>query len=377
MSEAHSLETVVYRPFGLLVETTYRCPLHCPYCSNPPAISSQDAELSTEEWQRVIREAGKMGILHILFSGGEPLLRKDLSSLVACAQSEGMYTNLITSGLGLTRSRAQELQAAGLDSIQISFQADSEALADELAGTRAHERKMAAARLVRELDMPLSINVVLHRANLGNLEAIIAMAEELEAQRLELAHTQYLGWAFLNSEALMPTRLQVEEADKIAAAAQARLRGKMEVLYVLPDFYGDRPKPCMHGWGRRFIAINPSGDVLPCQTAAVIPDLHFDNVRQHSLAWIWQESAAFQRFRGTGWMPEPCQSCSRREIDFGGCRCQAFLLTGNASNTDPVCSLSPNHSLVQDRLQMSSAEPSTPRQPLRMRQNPHAESARS
>lgn len=356
-----------YRPFGLLAEMTYRCPLHCPYCSNP--IQADSAELSTAEWLRVIREAAALGVLHILFSGGEPLVRKDLPELVACAHDEGMYTNLITSGLGLTRSRALELRKSGLDSIQISLQADQEELADRLAGTPAHARKLAAARLVRELDLPLTLNVVLHRANLARLAEIIALAEQLDAQRLELAHTQYLGWAFLNKEALLPTREQIEQAEALAAAAQQRLRGKMEILYVLPDYHAERPKPCMHGWGRRFLAVNPSGEVLPCQTASVIPDVRFDNVREHSLAWIWRESAAFARFRGTEWMPEPCQSCDLRALDFGGCRCQAFLLTGDAARTDPVCSLSPDHHLLQEIVTHSqTCQP----QSLHMRQNPFA-----
>jgi pyrroloquinoline quinone biosynthesis protein E len=258
-----------------------------------------------------------------------------------------MYTNLITSSLGFTRIRAQQLKAVGLDSVQISFQSDEAGLADAIAGAQAHTKKREAAQLARELGFPLTINVVLHRANIGHIEAIIALAEELDAQRLELANTQFLGWAFKNKEVLLPTGKQLEEAEKVAIAAQMRLRGKMEVLYILPDYYSDRPKPCMNGWGRRYLTVNPRGDVLPCQTAGEIPWLHFDNVREHSLSWIWTESEAFNRFRGTAWMPEPCRSCPRREIDFGGCRCQAFLLTGDAANTDPACSLSPyRHHLV-------------------------------
>lgn len=372
MSEEPSGGIARYRPFGLLAELTYRCPLHCPYCSNPVQAQPTSAELSTLEWQRVIREASELGVLHLLFSGGEPLLRKDLPDLVACAHEQGMYTNLITSGLGLTRSRAQTLRDMGLESVQISFQADQTELADALAGTPAHARKLAAARLVRELDLPLTINVVFHRLNLDRLEAMIALAEQLDAQRLELAHTQYLGWAFENREALLPTRAQVERADRVAAAAQTRLRGKMEVLYVLSDYYSDRPKPCMHGWGRRYIAVNPTGDVLPCQTAAIIPDLHFANVRQHPLAWIWHASPAFQRFRGTAWMPEPCQSCALREIDFGGCRCQAFLLTGDATRTDPVCALSTDHQQLQENVERFQRAAPAHALSLRMRQNPES-----
>jgi len=333
-----------YRPFGLLAELTYRCPLHCPYCSNPVQLTRTGVELTTGEWRRVIDEASTMGVVHILFSGGEPLLYKDLAELVASAREVGMYTNLITSALGLNHRRAEQLRDAGLDSVQISFQADDAELADAIAGTKAYNRKLAAARLVRELELPLTINAVLHRANIDRLAQIIALAEQLDAQRLELANTQFYGWAFKNKEALLPTRAQIQAAERIAVAAQRRLRGKMEVLYILPDYYGTRPKPCMHGWGQRYLTINPSGDVLPCQTAGAIPSLRFDSVREHSLEWIWHESEAFKRFRGTEWMPEPCRSCDQREKDFGGCRCQAALLTGDAANTDPACELSPHRS---------------------------------
>jgi pyrroloquinoline quinone biosynthesis protein E len=342
-------------------------------------LSQTSNELTTEEWKRVIGEASDLGVLHILFSGGEPLLRKDLPELVATAQDAGMYTNLITSSLGFTRVRAQQLKAAGLDSVQISFQADEAGVADAIAGAQAHARKREAAHLARELGFPLTINVVLHRANIGHIEAIIALAEELDAQRLELANTQFLGWAFKNKEVLLPTRSQLEKAEKVAAAAQVRLRGKMEVLYILPDYYSDRPKPCMNGWGRRYLTVNPMGDVLPCQTAGEIPSLRFDNIRQHSLCWIWTESEAFNRFRGNAWMPEPCRSCPRREIDFGGCRCQAFLLTGDAANTDPACSLSPyRHRLVAvvERVQQQSTcegartDFGSRSQPIHFRANP-------
>jgi pyrroloquinoline quinone biosynthesis protein E len=236
----------------------------------------------------------------------------------------------------------------------------------------AHTRKLAAARLVREAGLPLTVNVVLHRNNIEQTARMIALAEQLDAQRLELANTQYLGWAFLNKEALLPARSQVEAAEKIAHAARVRLRGIMEVLYVLPDYFGTRPKPCMHGWGRRYLTVNPVGEVMPCQTAAHIPELRFANVREHSLAWIWHSSPAFQRFRGTAWMPEPCQSCALREVDFGGCRCQAFLLTGDAARTDPVCQFSPDHQRLQDLVnEIHLQEPaSIPR--LRFRVNPSA-----
>jgi len=346
-----------YRPLGLLAELTYRCPLHCPYCSNPVQWSKAGRELTLEEWQRVMREAGEIGVLHVSFSGGEPLLFRGLPQLVQAAREAGLYTNLLTSAIGWQHTRAQQLLDAGLDCVQISFQADEAELADNIAGMKAHERKLAAARMVREMGFPLTINVVLHRGNIDRLSGLIALAERLDAQRLELAHTQYYGWAFQNRQFLLPTRAQVREAAERAQAAQQRLRGKMEILYVLPDYYGSLPKPCMYGWGQRFLIVNPAGDVLPCQTASEIPALRFDNVRDHSLHWIWTESAAFNRFRGTAWMPEPCRSCERREIDFGGCRCQAFLLTGDAANTDPVCSLSPHHQRLVNFVERSVQHP--------------------
>lgn len=356
-----------YRPYGLLAELTYRCPLHCPYCSNPVQAPG-GTELTTEEWLRVLREASALGVLHVLFSGGEPLGRKDLPELVAGARVSGMYTNLITSGVGLTQARLQGLCTAGLDNIQISFQADEAVLADQFAGKVVHARKLAAAVLVREAGLPLTLNVVLHRENIERLPEIIALAERLDAQRLELANTQYLGWAYLNKTALLPTKVQLERAEAIANMAIARLRGKMEILYVLPDYYQERPKPCLHGWGQRYLTVNPSGDVLPCQTAGQIPGLNFANVREHGLDWIWHESPAFQKFRGTNWLPEPCQSCALRERDFGGCRCQAFLLTGDAAQTDPVCTFSPHHDRVTSLVEQIQLH--TEPIPLRMRTNP-------
>jgi PqqA peptide cyclase len=329
------------RPYSLLAEVTYRCPLHCPYCSNPTQFSRTTTELTREEWKRVLDEAAELGALHVGFSGGEPLQRSDLAELVATSRSAGLYSNLITSAIGLNRSRAEELKAAGLDSVQISFQSDEAPLADTIAGTRSHENKLEAAQLVCELGFPLTINVVLHRGNIARVAQIIALAETLEAERLELANTQFYGWAFQNRAALLPTREQMEAATEVALAAKNRLLGKMEILFVAPDYYGTRPKPCMHGWGNRHLTVNPVGDVLPCPTAGGIKSLRFDNIREKSLRWIWTESESFNRFRGTEWMPEPCHSCEFREIDFGGCRCQAALLTGDAATTDPACSLSP------------------------------------
>jgi pyrroloquinoline quinone biosynthesis protein E len=329
------------RPYSLLAELTHRCPLHCPYCSNPLQLTPATGELKTVEWKRVLAEASSLGALHVGFSGGEPLRRSDLAELIGAARGAGLYTNLITSAIGLTAERAGQLKEAGLDSVQISLQSDQSELADRIAGVSAHARKLEAASLVRKLGFPLTINVVLHRANIDRITELIDLAEQLDAQRLELANTQYYGWAFKNRAALLPTREQIDRAVQVAADAKRRLLGKLEILYVIPDYYSARPKPCMHGWGNRHITINPAGFVLPCPTAGEIPGLSFENVRDRSLEWIWRESDAFNRFRGTEWMPDPCRSCEFREVDFGGCRCQAALLTGDAAVTDPACSLSP------------------------------------
>src|SRR5213076_697337 len=334
------------RPYALLAEITYRCPLHCPYCSNPTQARSNQ-ELTTNEWTRVIREAAALGVLQIGFSGGEPLVRHDLADLVRAAREGNLYTNLITSGIGLDDERLDALRDAGLDSVQLSFQSDNTDLADEIAGARAHQRKLDAAAKIRAVGIPFSLNFVIHRRNIDRLAQMIALAEFLQAERVELANVQFYGWAFLNRAALLPTREQVDRAREIATAAKARLAGKIDIFYVLPDYYETRPKPCLSGWGQRYLTVNPTGEVLPCPTASsAIPDLRFDNVRTRALDWIWRESESFNRFRGTEWMPEPCQSCPQREIDFGGCRCQAALLTGNAANTDPVCELSPNRATI-------------------------------
>jgi len=331
---------VAYRPYLLLAELTYRCPLHCPYCSNP-IMSRGGAELTTADWQSVLAEAAKLGVLHVGFSGGEPLQRADLAELISVARAKGLYSNLITSAIGLTPRRANQLKEAGLDSVQISFQSDEPTLADKIAGATAHAQKLQAARMVRELGFPLTVNVVLHRGNIDRLEALISLAEDLSAERLELANTQYYGWAFRNRSLLLPTREQIAHATEVARAARQRLGGTMEILFVAPDYYSDRPKPCMNGWGSRYLTVNPVGEVLPCPTAGEIKGLHFDSVRVRSLEWIWRESDAFNRFRGTEWMPLPCRDCEFRTVDFGGCRCQAALITGQADVTDPACSLSP------------------------------------
>src|SRR6266480_2506306 len=345
------------RPYALLAEITYRCPLHCPYCSNPPQTRN-DQELTTDEWKRVIRDAAALGALQIGFSGGEPLVRRDLAELVHAAREATLYTNLITSGIGLDDDRVAALRDAGLDSVQLSFQSDNPDFADEIAGARAHQRKLDAAAKIRAAGIPLSLNFVIHRRNIDRLPQMIELAESLQAERVELANVQFYGWAFLNRAALLPTREQVVRAREIATAANARLAGKIDIFYVLPDYYETRPKPCLNGWGQRYLTVNPIGEVLPCPTASsAIPDLHFENVRARELDWIWRESESFNRFRGTEWMPEPCRSCPQREIDFGGCRCQAALLTGNAANTDPVCTLSPNRARVDAVLRDLNSSP--------------------
>jgi pyrroloquinoline quinone biosynthesis protein E len=361
------------RPYALLAEVTHRCPLHCPYCSNPVEYPA-GKELSTEEWCRVIREAAALGVLHVGFSGGEPLARADLEKLIAASRAAGMYTNLLTSGLGLTPARATSLREAGLDSLQLSLQADTAALADDIAGTTAHLRKLAAARITREAGLPLSLNFVLHRANIERLVPMLALAETLQAGRVELANTQYYGWAAQNRAQLLPTREQVRAAFLQAETEKARLQGKIDVFYVLPDYYEDRPKPCMQGWGRRYITVNPVGEVLPCPTASAIHGLRFERVQEHPLAWIWRESDSFNQFRGTAWMQEPCVSCPRREIDFGGCRCQAALLLGEATAADPVCTLSPRRAVV-DGILAEAAARFSPTPSWIPRQNPRHASA--
>jgi pyrroloquinoline quinone biosynthesis protein E len=343
------------RPLGLLAELTYGCPLSCPYCSNPLNLGDYHDELTTVEWQRVLGEAKELGVLQLHLSGGEPLLRRDVVEIVTTADEIGLYTNLITSAIGLSRRRAEQLRAAGLDHVQISIQADEPGLSDRIAGTPSFERKVEAARVVKELGWPLTLNVVLHRHNIDRLADLLRLAEELEADRVELANTQYYGWALRNRDALLPSRPQLERAEVVVRAARVRLAGRMDVSYVLPDYYSQYPKPCMGGWGKRQLTVTPNGRALPCPAAHTLP-LPRANVREASLAWIWMESPLFQRFRGTDWMPEPCRSCDRREVDFGGCRCQAFQLTGDAARTDPVCHLSPDHGIVAATVQAANEE---------------------
>ncbi len=336
----------VPNPVSLLCELTYRCNLQCPYCYNPLDLGSPRDELGVLAWHGVIDEAAEMGIVQLGFSGGEPTLRPDLAGLIEHAARRGIYTNLITQGTFLDDARLDALLAAGLDHIQISIQAPSAALADEIAGARVHARKEEAIARVARRDVALTLNCVLHRGNHDALEETIAFAERHGVTKLELANVQFYGWAFRNRTALLPTRAQIERAFGVVAEARRRLAGRMQIVYVLPDYFGGTAKACMNGWGRAHLTIAPDGRVLPCQAAASIPSLRFERVGDRPLAEIRRDSPAFTAFRGTAWMPEPCRSCERKEIDFGGCRCQAFLLAGDAARTDPACELSPDHAVV-------------------------------
>jgi PqqA peptide cyclase len=338
---------MIPNPLALIAEITHRCPLHCVYCSNPLQMAGAKAELSTADWVRVFQEAKGLGILHLHLTGGEPGARKDLKDLVEAAHAAGLYTNLITSGIGLPEERLAELVEAGLDHIQLSFQDSRDEPANWIAGTKAHAHKIDLAEAIRRLPIAFTVNLVVHRQNLDHLEEMIGFAEQLRPDRLEIAHAQYYGWALKNRDMLIPTGEQLETCLRIVEAAQERLSGRMRIDCVVPDYYARYPKACMGGWGRRLMLIDPSGQVLPCHAAGVIPGMSFDNVGEHSLEWIWRESAAFQRFRGEQWMPEPCRSCERRTEDFGGCRCQAFLIAGDAAATDPVCTLAPTHHLIE------------------------------
>jgi PqqA peptide cyclase len=339
--------TAIEPPLALLAELTHRCPLRCPYCSNPLELSRASAELDTATWCRVFDEAAALGVLQVHFSGGEPLVRRDLVELVAHAAKAGLYVNLITSGIGLDADRLARLVEAGLEHVQLSLQDSDPATGDRIAGLPGAQRaKQDAAALVCAAGLPLTVNAVVHRRNLERLDDILDLAVSLGAERLEVAHVQYYGWALANRAALLPSREQLDRATATVEAARVRLAGRLVIDYVVPDYYAHRPKACMGGWARRFLNVTPAGKVLPCHAAETLPSLHFPTVAEASLSEIWYRSAVFARFRGTAWMPEPCRSCERREIDWGGCRCQAFALTGDAARTDPACALSADHALL-------------------------------
>ncbi|WP_202124500.1 pyrroloquinoline quinone biosynthesis protein PqqE [Actinomadura physcomitrii] len=335
-------------PWALLAELTHACPLHCPYCSNPLELVRRGTELAAGEWARVFAEAADLGVVQAHISGGEPLLRPDLERIVAAAHAAGVYTQLVTSGLGLTAGRLDALTGAGIDSVQLSVQDADPANSDLIAGRTSHTAKERAAGVIRAAGVPFGLNVVLHRHNLDRLPEIIAMGERWGADRVELANAQFYGWALRNRDVLLPTREQLERAKRTVAAHRAKPGGP-ELVWVLPDYHEGVPKPCMGGWGARSITVAPDGTALPCPAAYAMADLRPPNVRDHPLSWIWQSSDAFNAYRGTAWMSGPCGECPRRETDFGGCRCQAYALTGDASRTDPACALSPDHHLVRDR----------------------------
>ena len=334
-------------PLSLIAEVTHRCPLHCIYCSNPLELKRASEELTTDTWKRVFTQAAALGIMHLHLTGGEPLARKDLPELIRAGRDAGLYVNMITSGVGLDEARLATLVDAGLEHVQLSFQDIDEASANQIAGTRAHAHKLALIPILKKFHLALTVNLVVHRLNLDHLEDFIAMAETFQPERLEIAHVQYYAWALKNRASLMPTREQVERSLQVVDAARQRLKGRIHLEAVVPDYYGRFPKACMGGWGRQVILIDPTGQALPCHAAAVIPGLQFDSVADHDLATIWRDSSAFRRFRGEDWMPDTCRSCDRKHLDFGGCRCQALLLTGDPEAIDPVCTYSPNHGLLE------------------------------
>jgi pyrroloquinoline quinone biosynthesis protein E len=360
----------ISKPRWLLAELTYACPLQCPYCSNPVDFASHGNELDTEDWLRVLSEARSMGAVQLGFSGGEPLVRQDLSVLVRHARELGYYSNLITSAYGLSEDRIVELKEAGLDHIQLSIQASSRDLNDHIAGTASFDKKCEVAHQIKKHGYPMVLCVVIHKQNIHQMESILDMAAELGADYVELANTQYYGWAHLNRDNLLPTREEIRKAEAIAQSYKEKMKGRMKIYYVVPDYYEDRPKACMNGWGTTFLTIAPDGMALPCHSARILPGLAFPNVRQMSIREIWEESDAFNKFRGDSWMKEPCRSCPEKSRDFGGCRCQAYLLTGEATNADPVCSLSPNHDKVLDAINSAASHPQQQKEQAVIFRNP-------
>jgi PqqA peptide cyclase len=333
-------------PLALIAELTHRCPLHCVYCSNPLEMTARAEELSTEIWSRVFREAAKLGVLQADLTGGEPLARTDILELIRAARAAGLYVNLITSGMPMDEARLTQLVEAGLDHLQLSFQGAREQTAQEISNTKSHAQKLRVLEWLKKVRVAVTLNFVIHRRNIDQIEEMLQIAESSSTTRIEFANVQYYGWAFANRESLLPTKVQLDRSLEVIKSAEARLRGKIRIESVVPDYYAKYPKPCMGGWGRKLILITPSGDALPCHAAKVIPRLEFANVKENSLREIWESSPAFQKFRGQDWMQEPCKTCDRRTLDFGGCRCQALLLTNDPAATDPVCSLSPNRPKV-------------------------------
>ena len=348
-------------PIGILLELTHRCPLHCPYCSNPLELDRRSAEMDTATVLRILDEAAALGILHVHLSGGEPTARRDIVEITERCASAGLYSNLITSGVGRALDVLPALAAAGLDHVQLSLQGATAAQADRVAGLQgSHEAKMRFAAEIARLGLALTVNAVIHRGNIGEVEAFIDKAVELGARRLEIAHTQYYGWAYRNRAALMPARPAVDQSIRIVEAARKRLAGTLVIDLVVPDYYALRPKACAGGWGRKLMNVSPAGKVLPCHAAESIPGLEFWFVQDHSLEEIWRDSPAFNAFRGTDWMPEPCRSCERKEVDWGGCRCQALALLGDAALTDPACGKSPFHARIEALATSEAADAAPP-----------------
>ncbi|THD00703.1 pyrroloquinoline quinone biosynthesis protein PqqE [Panacagrimonas perspica] len=335
-------------PMWLLAEVTYRCPLHCVFCYNPVDYAKQHQELTTEEWKRVLRESRELGAAQLGLSGGEPLLRDDLEEIVREARSLGYYTNLLTSGIGMTEARIAALKGAGLDHIQLSFQDSTKQMNDFLSSTRTFDLKMKVAALIKQYDYPMVLNCVLHRYNIDHVQQILEMAEAMGAEYVELANTQFYSWAYLNKDQLLPTREQVEHAELVTDAFREKVKGRMRLFFVMPDYHATRPKKCTNGWGNLFITVQADGTVLPCHVAGMLPGMTFPNVREHSMEWAWYDSPGFNRFRGDGWMKDPCRTCPEKEKDLGGCRCQAYMLTGDAENADPVCDKSPHHERIRE-----------------------------
>ena len=338
------------QPLWLLAELTYRCPLHCVFCYNPLDYTAHGGELETADWLRVLREARALGAVQFGLSGGEPLMRDDLEIIVAEARKLGFYSNLITSGVGLDERRIRAFKDAGLDHIQLSFQDSTRELNDFLSSTRTFELKSKVAKLIKDHDYPMVLNVVLHRLNVDHVQQILEMAESLGAEYVELANTQYYGWAHLNRDQLLPTREQLLRAEEVTNRFRDKVGERMRIFFVVPDYFENRPKPCMNGWGSVFLTVTPDGTALPCHAARMLPGLAFPNVRNASLEAIWYDSEGFNRYRGAAWMKEPCRSCPEKVKDFGGCRCQAYLLSGDPANADPVCDLSPHHHLVTEAI---------------------------
>ncbi len=362
-----SANSTIRQPLWLLAELTYACPLQCPYCSNPMDFADIKSELTTDEWKSVFKQAREMGATQLGLSGGEPLARADLVELIRYARELGFYTNLITSGVGLNANKVQEFKDAGLDHIQVSFQASSEDLNNLIAGTDAFKHKIEMAKAVKAAGYPMVLCFVTHRQNIEQMDEILDLAISLEADYVELATTQYYGWAMHNRDQLLPMKEQLVKAEAIAHRYQEEQKGNMKIYYVVPDYYEERPKACMNGWGNVFLTVTPDGTALPCHAARELPGMDLPNVRSESIDAIWNDSNDFNRFRGFDWMPEPCRSCDEKEKDFGGCRCQAFMLTGDPSKTDPVCSKSPDHHLIEEALErgrLEAAKPKSEAKPL-------------